>query len=103
MISLKSSIFPLGAVFLLALSYTGCGSSDAGRVTPPSPPAVLSNTPLNGGTGVALTGSATDVWIFQIAQNLTMISLRTGASINGRLLAQTAVTIDGSTMAEPAP
>jgi hypothetical protein len=96
-------------------------------------------------TDITLTGSATDVWIFQIAQNLTMssavkvhlaggalaknvfwqvagsvelgttahcegiiltytqIALRTGASINGRLLAQTAVTIDGSTVVEPAP
>jgi len=95
-------------------------------------------------TNVTLTGSATDVWIFQIAQNLTMSSgtrvvlsggalarnvfwqvsglvdlgttahcegvvltqtsatLRTGASINGRLLAQTAVTIDGSTVVQPA-
>jgi hypothetical protein len=30
----------------------------------------------------------------------TAITLRTGASINGRLLAQTAVTIDGSTVTE---
>jgi hypothetical protein len=94
-------------------------------------------------TDVTLTGSATDVWIFQIAQNLTMssaakillaggampknvfwqvaglvdlgttahcegivmtqtsVTLRTGASINGRLLAQTAVTIDGSAVVEP--
>jgi hypothetical protein len=96
-------------------------------------------------TDVTLTGSATDVWIFQIAQNLTLasaakvlltggalpqhvfwqvaglvevgttahlegvvlaqtsITLRTGASINGRLLAQTAVNLDGSTVVEPAP
>lgn len=96
-------------------------------------------------TDVTLAGKATDVWIFQIAQNLTMssaakvllaggampknvfwqvaglvdlgttahcegiiltqtsVALRTGASINGRLLAQTAVTIDGSTVVEPAP
>ncbi len=95
-------------------------------------------------TNVTLTGNATDVWIFQIAQDLTMssaakillaggavpknifwqvsgrvdlgttahcegvvmtktsITLRTGASIRGRLLAQTAVTIDGSTVVEPA-
>jgi hypothetical protein len=94
---------------------------------------------------VTLTGSATDVWIFQIGQDLTMSSgarvnlaggalaknifwqvaglvdfgtgahcegvvltqtaatLRTGATINGRLLAQTAVDIDGSTVVEPAP
>ena len=95
-------------------------------------------------TDVTLSGSATDVWIFQIAQDLTMssgarvlltggalpqnvfwqvaglvdlgttahaegvvltqtsVTLRTGASINGRLLAQTAVDLDGSTVTEPA-
>ena len=94
-------------------------------------------------TDVTLNGSATDVWVFQIAQNLTVssatkvivtggaqaknifwqvsglvdlgttahfegtilsqtgISLETGASINGRLLAQTAVTIAGSTVTQP--
>jgi hypothetical protein len=96
-------------------------------------------------TDVTLSGNATAVWIFQIAQNLTVssaakiilaggalpknvfwqvaglvdvgttahlegvvlaqtsITLRTGASINGRLLAQTAVNIDGSTVVAPAP
>ena len=91
---------------------------------------------------VTLSGGSTDVWIFQIAQDLTVssatkvilaggaspknvfwqvagladlgttahcegvilsqtsITLRTGASINGRLLAQTAVTIDGSTVTQ---
>jgi len=95
-------------------------------------------------TDVTLTGTANDVWIFQIAQTLTMssgtkillaggakpknifwqvaglvdlgttahmegvvltqtsVTLRTGASINGRLLAQTAVNLDGSTVVEPA-
>lgn len=95
-------------------------------------------------TDVTLNGGATDVWIFQIAQDLTFgsaakvllaggalpqnafwqvsglvdlgttahcegvilgqtsITLRTGASIKGRLLAQTAVNIDGSTVVEPA-
>jgi hypothetical protein len=94
-------------------------------------------------TNVTLSGSSTDVWIFQIAQTLTVssavrvnlaggalpknifwqvtglvdlgttshlegivlgatsITLRTGASINGRLLAQTAVNIDGSTVVDP--
>jgi len=94
---------------------------------------------------VTLNGTAADVWIFQIAQNLTMasstkiilaggalsknvfwqvsglvdlgttahcegvvltktsITLRTGASINGRLFAQTAANLDGSTVVEPAP
>jgi hypothetical protein len=95
-------------------------------------------------TDVTLTGTASDVWIFQVAQNLTMssgtkillaggaqsknifwqvaglvdlgttahcegviltqtsVTLRTGASINGRLLAQTAVNLDGSSVVEPA-
>jgi hypothetical protein len=95
-------------------------------------------------TDVTLNGSATDVWIFEIAQDLTVSSatsvhlaggamaknvfwqvsglvdlgttahfegivltqtsatLRTGASINGRLLAQTAVGIDGSAVVRPA-
>lgn len=94
-------------------------------------------------TDVTLDGRATDVWIFQIAQDLAMasgarmvlaggalatnvfwqvaglvdlgttahaegviltqtsVTLRTGASINGRLLAQTAVNIDGSTVVAP--
>ena len=96
-------------------------------------------------TDVTLAGSATGVWIFEIAQDLTVssatrvvlsggalaknifwqvsglvdlgttshlegnllcqtaITLRTGASVNGRLLAQSAVSIDGSTVVEPAP
>jgi len=96
-------------------------------------------------TDVTLTGSATDVWIFQIAQDFTMstsamvtlaggalpknvfwqvsglvdlgttahcegiiltataITLRNGVSVTGRLLAQTAVTIDGGTVVQPAP
>jgi hypothetical protein len=94
-------------------------------------------------TNLTLTGSATDVWIFQVAKSLTVssavsvvltggavpqnvfwqvaglvnlgttahfegvilgktsIALQTGASINGRLLAQTAVTIDDSAVVEP--
>jgi Ice-binding-like len=96
-------------------------------------------------TDLTLNGSSTAVWIFQIAQTLTlssavrvhltggalaknvfwqvagsvelgttshlegivlsatMINLRTGASIAGRLLAQTAVTLDSSTVTQPAP
>jgi hypothetical protein len=93
---------------------------------------------------VTLNGGATDVWIFQVAEDLTVssdtkivlaggalsqnvfwqvsgrfilgttahfegvvlsqtsITLQTGASVNGRLLAQTAVDVDGSTVLEPA-
>jgi hypothetical protein len=95
-------------------------------------------------TDLTLSGSATDVWIFQVAQGLTVdngihvslvggavsknvfwvvagasslgttsqfegvllgmtsIALKTGASVDGRLLAQTAVTLEGSTVVEPA-
>jgi hypothetical protein len=95
--------------------------------------------------GVTLTGGANDVWIFQIAQDLTvangaivtlsgnaqaknifwqvagqatlgttsafkgiilsktLIDLQTGAVMNGRALAQTAVTLDASTVTQPAP
>jgi hypothetical protein len=94
---------------------------------------------------VTLSGGPNDVWIFQVAGNITQaaatkviltggalaknvfwqsvgavaigttahfegvilsktsIALRTGASINGRLLAQTAVTLDQSTVAQPLP
>ncbi len=96
-------------------------------------------------TDLTLHGSATAVWIFQIAQDLTvssavnvhltggalaknvfwqvagkvdlgttshlegivlcqtMINLQTGASIAGRLMAQTAVSLDASTVTQPAP
>jgi Ice-binding-like len=94
-------------------------------------------------TDVTLSGSATDVWIFQIAQKLTVsngvkvnlsggalaknifwqvsgavtlgttstfegvvlgktaITAQTGAVVHGRLLAQTAVTIDHATVTDP--
>ena len=93
-------------------------------------------------TNVTLTGSALDVWIFQVAENLTLaagvsvtlaggalaknvfwqvsgqvmlgttshvegviltqtaIVARTGATINGRLLAQTAVSLDSATVVQ---
>jgi ice-binding like protein len=94
---------------------------------------------------VTLSGSSTDIWIFEIAGNLTLASgvrvtlsggalaknifwqvagiadlgttshlegnvlsktaivLKTGASANGRLLAQTAVTLDANAVTKPAP
>lgn len=93
--------------------------------------------------GVTLSGSATDVWIFQIGQGLTVadaaaitltggalaknifwqvagqatfgttshfagnilsmtgITLKTGASLNGRALAQTAIVLDANAVTKP--
>jgi hypothetical protein len=98
---------------------------------------------LNIPTDITISGSATDVWIFQVAGNLNMssavritlaagaqaknifwqttgavtlgttshfegnilsqtgINLKTGASINGRMLAQTAVTLEMNTVTIP--
>jgi hypothetical protein len=100
---------------------------------------------LIGSTGVTLKGGANDVWIFQIAQDLTvangaivtlsggaqaknifwqvagkttlgttadvkgsilsktLIALQTGATLSGRALAQTAVTLQANTVTQPAP
>jgi hypothetical protein len=96
-------------------------------------------------TDVTLTGSATDVWIFQVAGTLVMsgskkvtlagaalpknvfwqvsglvdigsaaqfsgvvltktaVTVKTGALVNGRLLAQTAVSLQKATITQPAP
>ncbi len=96
-------------------------------------------------TNVTLTGDSRDIWIFEIAGNLTLSSsvrvilkggalpknifwqvagiagfgttshmegivlsktaivVKTGASVNGRLLAQTAVTLDANAVNKPAP
>lgn len=96
-------------------------------------------------TDVTLEGEATDVWIFQIAGDLTLsdetivvltggavsdnvfwqiaglvdigaaahvegvvlaqtaVRMRTGASLDGRLLTQTAVTLDGTTVVQSTP
>ena len=125
-----------------APSVTELGAGDIGGLTL-EPGVYKWGTGLLIPTDVTLNGSATDVWIFQIAQNLTLssgaavkltggavadnvfwqvagsvdvgttahvegnvitqtsLTLRTGASVNGRLLAQTAVDVDGATVTLP--
>jgi hypothetical protein len=122
---------------------TELGAGDIGGMTL-EPGVYAWATGLTIPTDVTLMGSATDVWIFQIAEDLTLssgasvvlsggavsenvfwqvaglvdlgttahcegiiltqtsITLRTGASVDGRLFAQTAVDLDGNTVVEPA-
>jgi Ice-binding-like len=126
-----------------APSVTELGTGNIGGMTL-APGVYKWSTGLLIPTDVTLAGRATDVWIFQIAQDLTMgsaakillaggalprnvfwqvaglvdlgttahcegvvltqtsVTLRTGASINGRLLSQTAINIDASAVVEPA-
>ncbi|HMI93965.1 MAG TPA: ice-binding family protein [Polyangiales bacterium] len=126
-----------------APDVTGLGAGDIGGMTL-TPGVYKWSTGLLIPTDVTLTGGPTEVWIFQIAGNLTVsngksiklaggalsknvfwqvggkavlgttvhyegtllsktsIKLGTGASVNGRLLAQTAVMIDSSTVVQPA-
>lgn len=127
-----------------APDYTELGTGNIGGMN-------LSPGTYKWGTGVSipadvtLTGGPNDVWIFQIAQGLTVgsgvqvilaggalpknvywatfaaadlgttskfngvilsqtsITMKTGASINGRLLAGTAVNFDQNTVTQPAP
>lgn len=125
-----------------APDYTEVGAGNIGGMT--LPPAVYKwGTGVLIPTNVTLTGGPNDVWIFQIAQGLTVSSgvqiilaggalpqnifwatfgvaelgttsqfngvilsqtsivMKTGASINGRLLAGTAVTLDQNMVTQP--
>lgn len=126
-----------------APDVTELGAGDIGGMTL-EPGVYKWGTGLLVPTDVTLEGSATDVWIFQIGQDLTVaggahvllsggalpqnivwqvaglvevgttahcegvvltqtsITMATGASINGRLFAQTAVDLDSNTVVEPA-
>lgn len=127
-----------------APDYTELSAGNIGGMT--LPPAVYKwGTGVLIPTDVTLSGGPNDVWIFQIAQNLTMSSatrinlsggalaknifwqvfgaveigttahfegvllsqtsivVNTGATANGRLLAQTAVTLDSNEITQPAP
>jgi hypothetical protein len=125
-----------------APDVTELGAGDIGGMTL-SPAVYRWGTGLLVPTDLTLTGSATDVWIFQIAQDLTVANgvqvtlaggarpenifwqvsgkvelgttsqfqgivmvqtsaaMGTGASLDGRLLAQSAVTLDQATVVQP--
>jgi hypothetical protein len=125
-----------------AADFTESGAGDIGGLTL-SPGVYKWGTGVLIPTDVTFSGSDTDTWILQVAQDLTLanatqvllaggalaknimwqvsgavdlgttshfegvimsqtgITLHTGASINGRLLAQTAVALDGSTVVQP--
>lgn len=125
-----------------APGVTELGAGTIGTVTL-APGVYKWSSALNITTSIILSGSATDVWIFQIAQGLTLstgvrvtlagaaspaniywqasgqvivntgahlegtvltltsATLDTGASLNGRLLAQTAVIVRGATIRRP--
>jgi hypothetical protein len=128
-----------------APDYTELGAGNIGGLNL-GPATYKWTTPLLIPTNVTLTGGPNDVWIFQVAQGLTVssgvqiilaggalpknifwqtfarcgtsettsnfsgvilsqssIAMKTGASINGRLLAGTAVTLDQNTVTQPAP
>jgi hypothetical protein len=125
-----------------APDVTELGAGDIGGMTL-EPGVYKWGTGLLVPSDLTLAGSSTDVWIFQIAQDLTVssganvvlsggalsenvfwqveglvdigttahcegvmmtqtsITLRTGATINGRLFAQTNVDLDGNTVVQP--
>jgi hypothetical protein len=127
----------------VAPNFTDLGAGEVGGLTL-VPGLYKWGTGLKISTDVTLSGSATDVWIFQVASTLTqanatritlaggalaknifwqvagdvtigttahfegivlgktLIAMNTGASMNGRLLAQTAVTLQQNTVALPA-
>jgi len=144
--NLTTAVGDMGTAFTAAAGrapdVTGLGAGSIGGMTLPA--GVYGwGTGLLMATDVTLTGSNTDVWIFQVAKNLTVsngahlilaggavpanvfwqvsgdvrlgttvqfdgtilcktgIALNTGASLTGRLLAQTAVTLDANTLIAP--
>ncbi|MDD5686923.1 MAG: ice-binding family protein [Elusimicrobia bacterium] len=127
-----------------AADFTEVGAGNIGGMTLP-PGTYKWGTSLIIPTDVTLSGGPNDVWIFEIAGDITMasaknvtlaggalpknifwqtfgfvslgttshfegvilskteIAMKTGATINGRLLSQTAVTLDQNAVTKPAP
>ncbi|MES2048124.1 MAG: ice-binding family protein [Pseudomonadota bacterium] len=125
-------------------NFTELGSGQIGGLTL-VPGLYKWGTGVSISNNVTLSGGPNDVWIFQIAGNITqaaatkvtlaggalaknifwqptgsvaigasahfegiilaktLIAMKTGASANGRMLAQTAVTLDQNTVTQPAP
>jgi hypothetical protein len=125
-----------------APDYTELGAGNIGGLNL-GPATYKWSSPVLIPTNVTLTGGPNDVWIFQIAQGLTVssgvevilaggalpqnvfwqtfaaadigttskfkgvilsqtsIAMKTGASINGRLMAGTAITLDQNTVTQP--
>jgi hypothetical protein len=145
-VGLTAAIGAKGAAYTDANSrapdYTELGAGNIGGLNL-GPATYKWGTGVSIPTNVTLTGGASDVWIFQIAQGLTVspgvqiilaggalpqniywatfaaadfdtttqfkgivlsqtsVSLRTGASIDGRLYAGTAVTLDQNRVTQP--
>lgn len=127
-----------------APNFTEVGAGNIGGLTLPAG-VYKWGTGVRIPTDVTLTGSATDVWVFQVAGTLVMsgsmnvtlagaalpknvfwqvsglvdigteahfegviltktaITVKTGASVKGRLLAQTAVSLQKATITQPSP
>jgi len=121
----------------------GAGGDIGGETIPPGTYTFAGNVLIN--SDVTLSGSADDVWLFQLPGDLTQangtritlaggalpknifwqtfgvadigttahfegiilsqtsITMKTGATINGRMLAQTAVALDANDVTQPAP
>lgn len=113
-LTLKPGVYKWGTGLLIPTDVTLNGSSNDIWIFE-----IAQDLNISSATKVILAGGAVAkniVWQVSGSANLdttshfegiilcqTSIMLRTGASINGRLMAQTAVTLDSSTVAEPAP
>jgi len=112
--TLAPGVYKWGTGLLIPTDLTLNGSETAVWIFQ-----VAQNVMLGNGVTVHLTGGAVARNVFwQVAGSVdlgttshfegivlcqTMINVRTGASITGRLMAHTAVTLDSSTVAQPTP